>query len=229
MPLPPPPERGLDEQREPDALCLLDEGGDVGRLIHRRGLERPGDDRDSGRRCIPTRGQLVTELRNRRTAWADERQACILDSPGEFRALGQEAVPGMDRLRPALRGSVENRFDPQVTLRSRSRPNADRIVGCADVRGPGVGVTEDCNGFDPQLVARPDDPDGDLAAVRDEDATERWRPAASVFAQRRRGCRGHSGMFPCFFGGLVSRLSASSSRALMSRGRVSDGTMTSST
>ena len=93
----------------------------------------------------------------------------------------------------------------------------------------GVGVHGD--GLDAEIAAGPDDAQGDLAAVRDEDPRE--RPAA-VFAQRRDvrrrpRRRRHSGMLPCFFGGFVSRLSASISSAAMSRGRVSDGRMTSST
>lgn len=39
----------------------------------------------------------------------------------------------------------------------------------------------------------------------------------------------HSGMFPCFLGGFVSRLLRSISSALMRRGRVSRGSITSST
>ena len=39
----------------------------------------------------------------------------------------------------------------------------------------------------------------------------------------------HSGRFPCFFGGLRSRLDASVSSASISRGRVSRGSMMSST
>ena len=54
------------------------------------------------------------------------------------------------------------------------------------------------------------------------------RPAASLRKDAAAVVR-HSGMFPCFFGGFVSRLSASISSAAISRGRVSDGRMTSST
>ena len=53
--------------------------------------------------------------------------------------------------------------------------------------------------------------------------------------QRLEGCRlgrglvgGHSGMFPCFFGGSDSRLVRSSRSARITSRRVSDGLMTAS-
>ena len=135
----------------------------------------------------------------------------------------------MDRLRPGPGRGVEDRVDPEVAVAGRRGPEADRLVGDPDVLGGRVRVAEDRDRLDAQLVAGPDDPDRDLAAVRDEDAPERRPAVGGVFAQRRGRGRGHRGMFPCFFGGFVSRLSASSSRAAISRGRVSDGRMTSST
>ena len=102
--------------------------------------------------------------------------------------------------------------------------------GGADVQCVAVGVGVHRDRFHAQLVAGTDDPNGDLAAVGNQDAPEGWGP---VFAQRRgpvwAGGVPHRGMLPCFLRGFVSRLSASMSRAAMSRGRVSDGRMTSST
>ena len=72
------------------------------------------------------------------------------------------------------------------------------------MRGIGVGVAKDCDRLDPQLAARADDPDGDLAAVGDRGCagTGAARRVATVFAQRhvalRVGGRRHSGMLPCF-------------------------------
>ena len=135
----------------------------------------------------------------------------------------------MDRLRPGSGSGVEDRVDPEVALRRRRRPEADRLVGDPDVGRRRVRVAVDRDRLDAELVAGPDDPDRDLAAVRDEDTPKRRTTVGGVFAQRRSRGRGHRGMFPCFFGGFVSRLSASSSRAAISRGRVSDGRITSST
>jgi hypothetical protein len=45
----------------------------------------------------------------------------------------------------------------------------------------------------------------------------------------RQGRSGYSGMFPCLRGGLLSRLLRSISKALITRARVSRGSITSST
>ena len=190
----------------------------------------PGTIGTPASRGAASRRELVAQRRDRRAPGSDEREARVLDGAGELGPLGEEPVAGMDRLGTGQRGRLEDRLDPEVALRRRRRADADRLVGGADVGGVGVGIAEDRDRLDAQLAAGPDDPDGDLAAVGDEDArgtAAGW--SARVFAQRRRRGRRHSGMFPCFFGGLVSRLSASSSRAAISRGRVSDGRMTSST
>jgi hypothetical protein len=221
--------RGLDEQRKPDALGLGDDRSSVVRPVDRRRLEGTRDDRHARRRRAPSAGELVAERRDRRARRPDERETGVLDRAGKLGPLGKEPVAGMDRLGTGSRGGVEDRVDAQVALGRGRRPEPNRLVGGADVLRGRVCIAEDGNRFDPELVARPDDPDGNLAAVRDKDAPERRPPPSCVFAQRRRGGRGHSGMFPCFFGGLVSRLSARSSRAAISRGRVSDGRMTSST
>ena len=136
----------------------------------------------------------------------------------------------MDRFGPSLECRLDDRVAAEIALPRRGRTKTHRRVGSHDMRRIDVRVGVDGDGLDAELATRPDDADGDLAAVRDEDPVERSGPA--VLAQRRGprpGDARHSGMLPCFFGGFVSRLSASISNALMRRGRVSDGRMTSST
>ena len=97
--------------------------------------------------------------------------------------------------------------------------------------GLDIGIGVDGDSLDAEVAAGADDPQRDLAAVGDEDPGERAVPVdvayggAGGWASHAR----HSGMLPCFFGGFVSRLSASISNAAMSRGRVSHGWITSST
>ena len=71
--------------------------------------------------------------------------------------------------------------DPQIALGGRGRSDADRDVGEPDVHRVRVGVAVDGDRLDPEVPARADDPDGDLAPVGDQDPVE--RPA--VFVQRR--------------------------------------------
>ena len=136
----------------------------------------------------------------------------------------------MDRLGAGRQGGVDDRIDAQVALGRRRRSEADRGIRHRDMHRVGVGVAVDGDRFHAQVVAGADEPDGDLPAVRDEDATERRGGHAAAPSLRKDGRRdAQSGMLPCFFRGFVSRLSASIASAAISRGRVSDGLMTSST
>ena len=90
------------------------------------------------------------------------------------------------------------------------------FVRGADVHSMRVGIAVHGDRTDPQLSARSRDTYGDLTTIRDED-----------FAKQRR--LGQSGMFPCFLGGFLSRLVRSVSSASIRRGRVSRGSMMSST
>jgi hypothetical protein len=223
--------RRLDEQRESDVLRRRDDRGRVVRPLDRCRVERPGDDRDTGGLGRPPRDQLVAERLDRVGPRADEGESRIDHRAGERGAFRQEAVARVDRFRPGSQRGLDDRVAPKVALPRRRRPEPDGCVGNGDMEGVDVGVGIDSDGLDPEIAARSHDSYRDLTAVRDEDARER---SAIVFAQRH-GIRGrprgsgHNGMLPCFLGGFVSRLSASISRAEMSRGRVSDGRMTSST
>src|SRR5689334_6098913 len=136
----------------------------------------------------------------------------------------------MDGFGTGGEGRLDEAVRSQIAVPCRSLPQPHRCVGGDDVRSLDVSVRIDGNDLDAQVTAGSDDAERDLAAVGDEDAPE-WRQPR-VFAQGRL-CRrldlGHRGMLPCFFGGFVSRLSPSISKALIRRGRVSDGRMTSST
>ena len=122
--------RGLDEQREPDALGLRDDRRDLVGPVDRRRLERARDDGHAGRRRASRRAAslspsaAIVALRR-----PDEHEPRVLDGPGELRPLGEEAVAGMDRLRPGPGRGVEDRVDPEVALAGRRGPEADRLVG----------------------------------------------------------------------------------------------------
>jgi hypothetical protein len=90
------------------------------------------------------------------------------------------------------------------------------------VGGAGVGPAADGDG--PAALARPGqggDDGGECCELLGA------RLAADDAQERLIG--GHSGMFPCFFGGSVSRLFASTRSALVTCTRVWDGGMTMST
>ena len=131
---------------------------------------------------------------------------------GEPFALGEKSVAGMNRLGAGQLRRFDDPVAAQIALARRRRPDEHRFVGLAHVRRARVGVGVDGDRRDAQLAAGADDPQRDLAAVGDQDLLEH-----------------QSGMFPCFFGGFRSRFVRSVSSASIRRGRVSRGSMMSST
>ncbi len=181
---PPAPARGrLDEQGEADRLGLGDDLGQLVRPVHRRRLQRPRDRVDPDGSGGSARMELVAEGVDDRRGRADEHQAGGLDRGGKRRSLGEEAVARMDRLCPGCDGCIDDGVDPEVALCRCGWPHPDGGVGEADVGRVGVGIAEDRDGLDAELPAGPNDPDRDLATVRDEQPLERRH--AHVFAQRR--------------------------------------------
>src|SRR5918996_5364199 len=131
----------------------------------------------------------------------------------------------MDRLRTAPARSINDGVDGQVGVAGRRRADAFGPVSKADMQRARIGVGVDRDRADAQLTTGSDHADGDLAAVRDEQAPERWR--RRVRAQRRGSAQ--SGMLPCFLGGSDWRLFSSIASAPATRARDSNGWMTSST
>ncbi len=194
------------------------------------GSNVPGHDRDAGGLRVAPSRELVTQRVDGVGVRADEDETRLGHGPGERRALRQESVAGVDRFRAGRQRRVDDPVRAQVAVRGGCRSEADRRVRRAHMGRIGVRIRIHRDGLDAEVATGPDDAQRDLATVGDEDPSE-WRPGP-VFAQGQLGAPGrrrHSGMLPCFFGGFVSRLSRSISSAAMSRGRVSDGRMTSST
>jgi len=102
----------------------------------------------------------------------DERQPCLRDGFGERGALGEEAVPRVNGL--AVRGArrLQEFGDVEIRFGGRRGTDRDGAVGGAHVGREPVGVGVHGHRLESFLVAGPDDPQGDLTAVRDEDARE---------------------------------------------------------
>ena len=144
----------LDQQREPQARR-------VSRL----------DDRHTGLLRDPFRGELVAARPERIRRRPDPDEPGRLDRLGQQRALRQEPVPGMNRVRAGLQGRphVLGRIE---VARDRNRlPRAPRVE-CGGVIGLG-----DRYGLDPELAARSEDPHRNLSPVCDEQLANRPRAA----------------------------------------------------
>ena len=153
----------LDEEGEAD---LGAEGREVAVGVEWRGLAK---DRQAGvlsgvARPLFVAGQL--ECGDRGTDEGDVRVGARL---GEFRALGEEAVPGVDRVGPGVEGGGDD------ALRIEVGPH--RVAGLTDLIGlvglepvEAVAILEgvDRHRLDAELVRGPEGTNGDLTAVGDE-------------------------------------------------------------
>ena len=228
--------RGLDQEREADgrpprrAIAASWSGP-----VDWAGSSVPGTCGTSTPRGQAPGGQLVAERRDRRPTTGRRRRARRPPPPGRTRRARTGSRTRDGRPRPRIRGrGCDDCVDAQVALGRRRRAEPDGRVRDADVRRRGIRVGVDGHRLHPHLVRGPDDADGDLAPVGDEDPAERRRhePSPRRPAGPRRGGASlrkdgagsdsgasqpsraaHSGMLPCFLRGFVSRLSASISRA----------------
>ena len=176
--LPATPGRGLDDHRIADLVAELH---DVVCGLH--GVDRPRDDGHSGfahrASCRRLRPHQLDRVRRR----PDPGQPRLLDAAGEFRVLGEEPVAGVDRLRPRAQRRLDEHLAAEVALRRGPRPDEVGLVGGANVRAPPIGLRVDRHAADPELAERAEDPDHDLAPVRDQHLREE-RHATRILPQR---------------------------------------------
>src|SRR5439155_65021 len=96
----------------------------------------------------------------------------------ELRIFTEKSVSGMDGVGAGHLGGGEDGGDVQVALLGRRRADAERLVGELHVQRVRVRGGVDRHGLDAQLAGRPDDAEGDLGPVRDEDLVEHLGAAA---------------------------------------------------
>ena len=114
----------------------------------------------------------------------DEGHAPLGDGPGEVGVLGEEAVAGVDGVGPALLDGLEDRLGVEVALGRRLAPQGVGLVGQPDVERVPVELGVDGHGGHAHLPAGPDDPDGDLSPVGDENLLQHAAPFESWTSRR---------------------------------------------
>ncbi|TPW02406.1 MAG: choline dehydrogenase [bacterium] len=182
---------GFDDQGEADGLRGRDGVLD--------GLDLAGRARnagDAGFKDSLFGGDLVAHDPDVLGLGPDEGHAVGFDDLGEAGVLGQEAVAGVDGLGAGDLGSSDDRRDIEVALGRRSRPDTDALVGQPDPHGTAVRFGVHGDGGDAHLLAGAVDPQGDFAAVGDEDLGEHIQilgltPRAGRGARRTRPAGRH--------------------------------------
>ena len=169
----------------PHALAAAARGGlDQQRIADRlRGGRRVGAGRDlvrgqrghAGRVHRALGGQLVAHRGDGVGRRPHPDQPRLLDGAREAGVLREEAVAGVDRLRAAAPGRVEDLSDVEVALGRRATAQRDRLVGLAHERRVGVAVGVDGDRAQAHLAGGAHDAPRDLAAVGDEQAAEAGR------------------------------------------------------
>ena len=92
---------------------------------------------------------------------------------GEVGVLGEEAVAGVDRVGAGLLRDPDDLGDVEVGAHRMPRlADLVGLVGLQAVQGVAVLVREDGDGLRAELVGGAERPDGDLAAVGDQDLRE---------------------------------------------------------
>ena len=85
---------------------------------------------------------------------------------GVFR---KKTVAGMDGIHVRDLGGADDAVNAQITFRGRGFADANGLVGHLHVHGIGIHLRINGHGADVQFFASADDPDGDFAAVGDQD------------------------------------------------------------
>ena len=132
---------------------------------------------------------LVAEGADGRRRRPDPGEPGVDDGLREVGVLGEEAVAGVDRVRTGLAGGVQDLVDDEVALGRRRAAEGEGLVGEAHVQGVPVGVRVHRHGLEPGVLAGPDDADGDLAAVGDQDCMHVVRTLSVVASRDSRRTR----------------------------------------
>ena len=117
---------------------------------------------------------LAAHQRHRLGRRADEGHAVLRAHRREQRVLRQEAPAGVERRAAGLHRGLHDAAHVEVRLRGAGRAEHDHLA-IAGVRRVAVGLRHGEHRGDAERVAGAGDPDGNLAAVGDQDAMEQRR------------------------------------------------------
>ena len=126
---------------------------------------------------------LVAEVLDRLGRRADPDEPGVDDGLGEVAVLGEEAVARVHGVGAGLLGGGDDLLDVEVGVRRGGAAQRVRLVGETDEESVPVGVGVHRHAADACVLARPDDPDRDLASVGDQNLLQRldvWHDSPRV-------------------------------------------------
>ncbi len=165
--------RGLHHHR------IADLGGDPHRMFGIVDLaDKAGDHVHAGRLGELLGLDLVAHRRDGIGRRPDERDPRLGARPREALAFGEEAIAGMDAVRPGLLRREQDQLGLEIALRRGRRPEPNRFVGHPHMRRARIGIRIDRDRGDPHLLGGAHHPARDLAAIGDQDLLEHQAPRA---------------------------------------------------
>ncbi len=167
-PLAPAPRCGLDDQRIADLVAECDDLGSA-----RDGIDRARNNRHARGAHRRARSRLRAHQLDRLGRGPDPGQARVADEPCERGVLGEESIPGVNRLCSRPQRGLDQHLAAQVALRRRPGADAIRLVGGPHVRAPPVRIRVHRDAPDSQLTQGAEHPNRDLTPVRDQHLRER--------------------------------------------------------
>ena len=129
--------------------------------------------------------RLVGQRLHRARTGADETDVATLANLGEMRVLRKKTVAGMNRVHVRDFRRADDAVNAQITFRRRRFADANGFVGQLHVHGIGIRLRINGHGADVQFLAGADDPNGDFAAIGDQNF---FKHGLSVKANRINEC-----------------------------------------
>ena len=97
----------------------------------------------------------------------DENKAALFYVLCKISIFSQKTITRMDSTGIGHFSRCDHGRDVEVASRGRGRPDTNRLLGKTDILGIGVGFRMQRHGLDAEFSAGPQNPQCDLAAVRD--------------------------------------------------------------
>ncbi len=149
-----------------------------------------GNDRNTRAHGRGARLGLVAHEADGLRRRADEDKPGRLDRGGEARILREEAVARMDRAGAAALRRGDDRAHVEIALARGRRADRHRLVGKPHCEALAVGLAIDRDRAEAELARRPDDADGDLAAIGYEELLEHGKRARQPVSINSSACPG---------------------------------------
>jgi hypothetical protein len=159
----------LDHHRQADPF------GRPSRLVGVVHLFRPGQRRHAEVAGQGARLQLVAHAADLVGPRSDEDDPMRRAQLGKLRRLGQEAIAGMQGVRPGAQGGGDHQARIEIASGGRRRPDADGAIGHPGRQAVAVGFGDRQHRLDPESPGGADDADGDFPSVGDQHARDAHR------------------------------------------------------